>query len=463
MADETITVSEYIAEQERLEKEAKELFPKKFDVCSHSMGYIRQPVYSCLTCNPTEEAGFCYSCSISCHGDHNLVELFTKRHFRCDCGTDKFKTTPCKLDPKKTTTSRESLNQYNHNYLGRFCWCDIQYDPTKEENTMLQCVVCEDWFHDTCIGITPHSEDFADFICRDCTKAHPFLRQYAQNPLFMIAINKADSGPKAVTMIDCSKDLKEGSGANADKDTVNSTNDTESTDVDVTTITSGTSTSVTSKVLVDGIATATAESLTTTSTTTATNTATTTLEASTPAAAESLIVQATTTQVKRSVEVTDDDKQSEHSNKRVKLDTEKIPTGTCKFKEQAEDAYPGLDMCLFVSEGWRDLLCQCNECMTMYTVQSCSFIVAEEEVYEDEDDDEQETSVLESGMKKLNEMDRVQMMEGMLAYSKMRDEIKDFLAPFSAEGKTVTADDIQAFFAAKMEQRAAAAGKPNFF
>ncbi len=31
--------------------------------------------------------------------------------------------------------------------------CDIQYDPAKEESTMLQCVVCEDWFHDTCIGI----------------------------------------------------------------------------------------------------------------------------------------------------------------------------------------------------------------------------------------------------------------------------------------------------------------------
>lgn len=68
----------------------------------------------------------CYSCSISCHGDHNLVELFTKRHFRCDCGTDKFKTMACKLDPK-TDGHIKSLNQYNHNYLGRFCW----YEPTK--------------------------------------------------------------------------------------------------------------------------------------------------------------------------------------------------------------------------------------------------------------------------------------------------------------------------------------------
>lgn len=63
----------------------------------------------------------CYSCSISCHGDHNLVELFTKRHFRCDCGTEKFKAMACKLDPK-TEGHIKSLNQYNHNYLGRFCW-----------------------------------------------------------------------------------------------------------------------------------------------------------------------------------------------------------------------------------------------------------------------------------------------------------------------------------------------------
>ncbi|KFH64098.1 hypothetical protein MVEG_09923 [Podila verticillata NRRL 6337] len=449
MAEETITVSEYIAEQERLEKEAKELFPKKFDVCTSSLGYIRQPVYACLTCNPTEEAGMCYSCSISCHGDHNLVELFTKRHFRCDCGTEKFKTMACKLDPK-TAGHTKSLNQYNHNYLGRFCWCDVQYDPAKEESTMFQCVLCEDWFHDTCIGITPHADDFDDFICRDCTKEHPFLRRYAQNALFMIGLSKKDGGPKAVTMVDCSKDSKGKAKASGAKD--------DESEVDITTTTSTTPSAHTPEIKDNDKDSKDVSTLSSTTITTTTITSTTTTT-TTPEAETTIKVQ-----VKRSIESADighDKENKDEEHKRIKL--EGPSKQDCKLKEQPEDAYPDLTMSLFASEGWRDLLCQCSSCTQLYILEACEFITGEEEVYEDEDDDEAETSILESGMKKLNEMDRVQMMEGMLAYSKMRDEIRDFLAPFSEQGKTVTQSDIQAFFAAKMEQRAAAGAKPNFF
>ncbi|KAF9314777.1 hypothetical protein BG003_003849 [Podila horticola] len=451
MAEETITVSEYIAEQERLEK-VLELYSLLIHNSRLSMGYIRQPVYACLTCNPTEEAGICYSCSISCHGDHNLVELFTKRHFRCDCGTDKFKTVACKLDPK-TDGHIKTLNQYNHNYLGRFCWCDIQYDPAKEESTMFQCVLCEDWFHDTCIGITPHGDDFDDFICRDCTKEHPFLRRYAQNPLFMIGLSKKDGGPKAVTMVDCSKDSK-------GKTKARGVRNDESAEVDVTTTSTPAANTLeikdeNDKDIKEVLA------LSSTTTTTATITSTTITTTTTPEVESTVKVQ-----VKRSIESTDIDHQDketkEEDHKRIKLDSSP-PKQSCKLQEQPEDAYPDLAMSLFASEGWRDLLCQCTACTKLYILESCEFITGEEEVYEDEDDDEAETSILESGMKKLNEMDRVQMMEGMLAYSKMRDEIRDFLAPFSEQGKTVTQSDIQAFFAAKMEQRAAAGGKPNFF
>ncbi len=106
-------------------------------------------------------------------------------------------------------------------------------------------------------------------------------------------------------------------------------------------------------------------------------------------------------------------------------------------------------MNLFATEGWRDLLCQCAQCMALYTEENVAFILGEEAIYEDEEDDEADTSILESGMKKLSEMDRVQMMDGMLAYSKMRDEIRNFLQPFSEQGKVVTSDDIQAFFAVR--------------
>ncbi|KAF8978821.1 hypothetical protein BGZ46_006113 [Entomortierella lignicola] len=403
------------------------------------MGYIRQPVYSCLTCNPnpSEEAGFCYSCSISCHGEHNLVELFTKRSFRCDCGTIKFKSTKCKLDPKPEESNNE-LNQ-----------CDIQYDPHKEESTMLQCVVCEDWFHDTCIGITPHNDDFDDFICSTCTRTHPFLRGYAQNSLFMIGLSEKGGGPKSITMVDCSKNNNKDNIKKEELKKDENDQENENAEVDVVT-TEATSESTTSN-------TTTTTTITTTLTTDATTTTNTTVTVTSDSS------QQTTNQAKRSLETTVQDEVSgddaePSQNKRVKLEAE-----ICKRNHHAADVYQDQEMNLFATEGWRDLLCQCTECMELYTKENIPFILGEEAIYEDEEDDEAETSILESGMKKLNEMDRVQMMDGMLAYNKMRDEIRNFLAPFSEQGKVVTADDVQAFFTAKMEKRAALGGKPNFF
>ena len=69
-------------------------------------GYMkRQPLYSCLTCIPAASAspaGMCLACSYHCHEGHDLVELYTKRDFRCDCGNKKFQA-KCRLEPDKVT------------------------------------------------------------------------------------------------------------------------------------------------------------------------------------------------------------------------------------------------------------------------------------------------------------------------------------------------------------------------
>lgn len=103
---------------------------------------------------------------------HNLVELYTKRQFRCDCGSNKLKSS-CKLEPRKEGNTE---NKYNQNFSGLYCtcsrcvlvcsrvyvltvyWCIAgctdcvlcrpypdQDDPV--EDCMIQCVVCEDWYH----------------------------------------------------------------------------------------------------------------------------------------------------------------------------------------------------------------------------------------------------------------------------------------------------------------------------
>ncbi|KAL6454606.1 mlo2 Protein mlo2 [Candida maltosa Xu316] len=171
---ETLTAVDYIESQRELEKEARELMPYDPNECTYEQGELRQPLFACLTCS------VCYSCSIQCHSQHELVELFTKRAFVCDCGTTRMKDTydgACKIRRKgkekrerkmsnasATSASHLALpaediasesNTYNQNYHGRFCGCKQLYNPLEESGHMIQCYfgfVCgEDWYHDRCI------------------------------------------------------------------------------------------------------------------------------------------------------------------------------------------------------------------------------------------------------------------------------------------------------------------------
>lgn len=194
----TITAVDYIKEQDDLERQARELMPYDPNECTYIKGPLRQPVFACLTCsrdNDHNPIGICYSCSIQCHSSHELVELFAKREFVCDCGTTKMAKTPsgaCRIRTKiennidsrndSTPTVRPrtgsmmrsnhsswssqsnldlpaedvpSSNSYNQNYKGLFCSCLKPYNPLEETGNMFQCYFgfdCgEDWFHESCI------------------------------------------------------------------------------------------------------------------------------------------------------------------------------------------------------------------------------------------------------------------------------------------------------------------------
>lgn len=131
-------LSAILASQERLINEAAEALPHQFNVCTYSSGYLRQAVYLCLTCAATR--GICSACSIACHTDHEQVELFPKRHFRCDCPTEAIQH-PCTLH--RTCEEENSENFYGQNFQGIFCRCGRSYDAKQERETMIQCLVCE--------------------------------------------------------------------------------------------------------------------------------------------------------------------------------------------------------------------------------------------------------------------------------------------------------------------------------
>lgn len=94
---------------------------------------------------PEKRAGVCLACSYKCHDGHELVELYTKRNFRCDCGTSKILAIRCKLEPNKMEDNDK--NTYNQNFSGVYCTCHRPYPDEQDDiqDEMIQCVFCEDW------------------------------------------------------------------------------------------------------------------------------------------------------------------------------------------------------------------------------------------------------------------------------------------------------------------------------
>ncbi|WFD19646.1 RING-type E3 ubiquitin transferase [Malassezia caprae] len=204
--DEGFTAQDLIDQQARLESQAHEAIPFRFDSCTHSLGYIRQPVYACRTCG----GGGVY---------HDLVELFHRRHFRCDCGTPNLyrersdspmmqrtgfpeDARPCSLRENTVNHGWDEPNDentYTHNFRGAFCYCERgkHYDPATEEEVMYQCLVCEDWLHQSCTALVPgpHSSapllaahTFDTLICDRCMRHEGagLLRDHACAPGWLV-------------------------------------------------------------------------------------------------------------------------------------------------------------------------------------------------------------------------------------------------------------------------------------
>ncbi|XP_012165058.1 putative E3 ubiquitin-protein ligase UBR7 isoform X1 [Bombus terrestris] len=180
----SVTMLDVLREENQLEEDAYAVLGASDDKnCTYSKGYTRQALYACKTCcQKSVRAAVCLACSFHCHEGHELVELYTKRHFRCDCGNSKFGGKKCNLDPSKDLLNSE--NQYNHNFDGLYCICQRPYpDPDDTVNDeMLQCIICEDWYHSKhleCEKEMPADDAYDEMICAGCMKKNDFLWNYA--------------------------------------------------------------------------------------------------------------------------------------------------------------------------------------------------------------------------------------------------------------------------------------------
>lgn len=184
-----VSLNEYLQEVEAHELEADlVLGGDEGKECTYANGYMkRQAIFSCLTCVPDGNAGVCTACSLTCHDGHEMVELWTKRRFRCDCGNSKFGNFVCKLAADKDIENSE--NSYNQNFKGSYCTCSRPYpDPEASKQVeMIQCCICEDWFHEDHLGLSsvdeiPRDEEgeplYEDFICQKCAPTFSFLKHY---------------------------------------------------------------------------------------------------------------------------------------------------------------------------------------------------------------------------------------------------------------------------------------------
>ncbi|KAF2455209.1 putative zinc finger in N-recognin-domain-containing protein [Lineolata rhizophorae] len=420
------TAQDFIDSQLRLEADAREALPYRFDACTRPLGALRQSLFSCLTCNPPprDPAGVCYACSIACHGEHALVELFSKRDFVCDCGTARLPpSAPCALRGGARSETPAPANRYNHNFANRFCGCGGDYDAHAETGTMFQCVGLgsaddggcgEDWWHPECVlGLPrdgrrprragggdgdgdgdgddepplppgfPAEDDFDAFVCYRCVAAFPWIRRYAGSDGFLPPVYRAGPG--------------DGDGAPA---------------------------------------------------------AAAAAAAAAPAARDAPL--------KRGPDRGSPDPRGRpgdggsDGDGGAKRRRTGGPSPACRAPAGSAD--PSRPLSLFCKDGFRASFCRCADCFPPLARHPC--LLEEEETYEPPMSDDGgggggsgadgasagTGSLLDRGEAALSNVDRVRAIEGVMAYNHLKEKVKSFLAPFAESGRPVGAEDIKAYF-----------------
>lgn len=436
---------------------------QKFDKCTHLLGPLRQNIFACLTCSPPPAspaqvytpAGICYACSISCHGEHTLVELFSRRNFVCDCGTTRLPTTsPCTLRSDPTTGARGVHSQeagpgnhYNQNFQNKFCACGEEYDAETEKGTMYQCLGLgtvetggcgEDWYHPECLmGLGrdwhkkqeehndttqedgehkdtaqqededeqsnpappgfPNEDDFEAMICYKCVESNPWIKRYAGTPGFLKPVFRRETPSDLSDRASAPVNLKR-----------------KASDRDLPTGPASPLKRVKE-------------------------------EETTPGSTESDKDEGTTQ---------DTTAPSVTSNPSLSAAAE----ATSTHKHDALPPAPKGTFSLFLQSDFREHLCHCPACYPNLIPHPQ--LVEEEETYEPSLSAASESdpapgsgtrshgtaSLLDRGEAALSTMDRVKAIEGVMVYNHLRDKVKEFLKPYAESGQAVSAEDIKAYF-----------------
>ncbi|KAH7890444.1 hypothetical protein F5I97DRAFT_1799082 [Phlebopus sp. FC_14] len=418
------TLNDLISSQDELLQEAALALPHEFSRCTFNLGPIRQAVYLCLTC--AVPRGICSSCSIACHTDHEQVELFPKRNFQCDCPTSAI---PHACTLHKTPEVENTTNEYGQNFSGLFCRCARTYDPKTEQETMIQCLACEDWFHESCLnlrerppprelspkpsefdtsvahddnesvasssGLPPPlvtAEDYDSFVCFACVSKIDTLRRYAGSKGTLMVVRHQETGTWR---------RLEGESPPGNSEENN-------------------------EPLVD-------------------------IDDSQPSAGKRPRSQSSSQGEER------DAKKPRTSPLSTCLAPPVNPIAEAIFANLKQDLKTSSSSQgsgdVFLTEGWRQRWCRCSHCLP--SLQAHPYLLDEEDTYEPPEDADSGISLEELGLRALERLPRERAIDGIRAFNEMRDSFLEYLRPFAREGKIVEEADVNQFFDALKESRRA--------
>ncbi|KAH6962260.1 hypothetical protein BKA56DRAFT_662261 [Ilyonectria sp. MPI-CAGE-AT-0026] len=505
------TAAEFIRSQELLEADAREALPYSIEHCTKILGPLRQNVFACLTCNPPpanaggawNPAGVCYACSVQCHGEHTLVEIFQKRNFTCDCGTTRIPaTSPCALRTNETTNTRggvhseepDANNKYNHNFRNRFCGCECDYDPFQQKGTMFQCLGLgtqetggcgEDWYHPGClVGMGPNWFE----------KMEKKQNKPSQEG--------ADGAKQLTTISEGNEEQKESSEKPAEQ-TANETAVVEEEDDDDEVPMppgfpeeedfegflcykcveanpwvkryAGTSGFLPAVFVDQAKSTLKDKPVEETKPVKVQPVEQTKpVEEAKPVGESNPVEEAKPveqTLVSRKRKADDDDEESTEA-KRLKSeagsDTNETPAVPAAPSEEVSSTKEDSDcklrnlppapkgqFSLFFKEDFREKFCRCSSCFQ--SLNAHPQLTEEEDVYEPPMSEEGASqhggstngsgSLLERGESALRNVDRVKAIEGVMAYNHLKERLKPFFQQFADSGEAIGAEDIKAYFA----------------
>lgn len=440
---------------------------------------MRQNVFSCLTCNPPPEdpadayeaAGICYACSVQCHGEHQLVEIFNKRNFTCDCGTARLPaTSPCSLRLNPTTNARGGVhseepsdnNKYNQNFRNRFCACECYYDPFQQKGTMFQCLGLgthetggcgEDWYHPGCIvGLGPRW-----FEKMEGNKVQTSTATDGG------ALPAIDEDAEATADHGAAQIVENEDGGGDDDDLPNPPGFPKEDDFETFICfkcvqahpwikryagTLGFLLPVQRKAEDDAEQQPLPDSQTSDSRSGKRKADNGALEDSQEP--KKLKSEAETADNVKTDSGLDKKSEAKVVDEDVYQETE---SNVCKY--DALPAPPEGVFSIFCTESFRDRFCRCEKCFP--NLAPHAQLLEEEEIYEppiSEDGGSENGgsthgsgSLYERGESALRNVDRVRAIEGVMAYNQLKDKLKPFFQQFAESGKAIGADDIKEYFA----------------